>query len=64
MRPLGGLTIKYMYIDGVNFAMRIDKSIEEVPVLVVIGVTDTNHKIFLALQQGDKESIGSEIVKR
>jgi len=53
-----------MYIDGVNFAMRIDKSIEEVPVLVVIGVTDTNHKIFLALQQGDKESIGSEIVKR
>lgn len=56
MRPLGGLTIKYMYIDGVNFAMRIDKSVEKVPVLVVIGVTDTNHKVFLTLQQGDKES--------
>ncbi len=55
-RPLYDLDIKYLYIDGVNFDMRIDHSIERVPVLVVIGITYSNQKVFLAIQQGDKES--------
>jgi putative transposase len=55
-RPLYDLDVKYMYIDGVNFEMRVDHSIERVPVLVVIGVTYSNQKVFLAIQQGDKES--------
>jgi putative transposase len=55
-RPLYDLDIKYLYIDGVNFDMRIDHSIERVPVLVVIGITYNNQKVFLAIQQGDKES--------
>lgn len=48
--------VKYLYVDGTNFKMRIDNVIEKVCVLVVIGVTASNHKIVLALQAGDKES--------
>ena len=48
--------IKYLYLDGTNFKMRINDSIEQVNVLVAIGVTDTGHKRVLALQAGDKES--------
>lgn len=55
-RPLHDLDIKYMYLDGVNFDMRVDHSIEKIPVLVAIGVTHNNQKVFLAIQQGDKES--------
>lgn len=51
--------IKYLYLDGTNFRMRIDGSIELVNVLVVIGVTDSGHKKVLALQAGDKESSGT-----
>ena len=47
---------KYLYLDGTNFKMRIDGSVELVTVLVVIGVTNTGHKKVLALQAGDKES--------
>lgn len=47
---------KYLYLDGTNFSMRIDRSIEKVNVLVVIGVTETGHKQVIALQAGDKES--------
>lgn len=36
--------------------MRIDGSVEKVPVLVVIGVTVNGHRTVLALQAGDKES--------
>ena len=55
-RDLSEEPIKYMFLDGVNFDMRIDKSIEKVPVLVAIGVTETGHKRVLGLQAGDKES--------
>ena len=48
--------IKYVFLDGVNFDMRIDGSIEKVPVLVAIGVTETGHKRVLGFQAGDKES--------
>lgn len=47
---------KYLYLDGTNFSMRIDGSVEKVNVLVVIGVTESNHKQVIALQAGDKES--------
>ena len=48
--------IKYMFLDGVCFDMRIGKSIETVPVLVAIGVKKTGQKLVLGLQAGDKES--------
>lgn len=55
-RDLSEETIKYLFLDGVNFDMRIDGSIEKVPVLVAIGVTETGHKRVLGFQAGDKES--------
>ena len=39
--------------------MRIDGSIERVPVLVAIGVAEKGCKLVLALQAGDKESASS-----
>lgn len=56
MRDLSGESIKYLFIDGVNFSMRVSGSIETVPVLVAVGVTDQGHKLVLSLQSGDKES--------
>jgi len=39
--------------------MRLGKSIEIVPILAAIGVTDTGQKLVLSLQSGDKESATS-----
>jgi len=55
-RDLSKERIKYLFLDGVNFDMRIDGSIEKVPVLVAIGVTETGQKLVLGFQAGDKES--------
>ena len=55
-RDLSAEPIKYMYVDGTLFSMRMDGSIEKVPVLVSIGVTETGHRTMLGLQSGDKES--------
>ena len=55
-RDLSGECIKYLFMDGVNFSMRIDGSVEKISVLVVIGVSDLGHKMVLAIQSGDKES--------
>ena len=55
-RDLSGEPIKYIFLDGVNFDMRIEGSIEKVPVLAAIGVTETGHKRVLGFQAGDKES--------
>lgn len=55
-RDLTQESIKYMFLDGVCFDMRIGKSIETVPVLVAIGVKKTGQKLVLGLQAGDKES--------
>ena len=55
-RDLSKETIRYIFIDGVNFSMRIEKSIEKVPVLVAIGVTAKGQKMVLGFQSGDKES--------
>jgi putative transposase len=59
MRDLSREPIKYLFVDGVNFDMRVDGSVEKVSVLVVIGVTENGHKMVLALQAGDKESATS-----
>jgi len=58
-RDLSAEPIKYMYIDGTLFSMRIDGTIEKVPVLVAIGVTEAGHRTVLGLQSGDKESASS-----
>lgn len=56
-RDLSSFPIKYVYIDGVNFSMRVDRAIEKVPMLIVVGVRkDSNQKMFLCIQKGDKES--------
>jgi putative transposase len=55
-RNLSGELFKYLFIDGVCFDMRVKGSIESVPVLVVIGVTEKGCKRVLGLQRGDKES--------
>jgi len=55
-RDLSGESIKYIFVDGTLFPMRIDGSIEKVPVLVAIGVTEQGHRTVLGLQAGDKES--------
>jgi putative transposase len=59
LRDLSTETIRYLFIDGVNFRMRVLKRVEIVPVLVAIGVTQTGHKLVVGLQAGNKESAGS-----
>jgi putative transposase len=56
MRDLSKEKIKYLFIDGVNFSMRMAGKVESIPVLVVIGVTPKGTKLVLAIQMGDKES--------
>ena len=58
-RDLSQEQIKYLFIDGVNFDMRIGDSIEKTPVLVAIGVTESGQRLVLGLQAGDKESASS-----
>lgn len=58
-RDLSNETVKYIYVDGVIFSMRVSRSIEKVPVLVAIGVTENGSKLVLGIQSGDKESAGS-----
>lgn len=59
LRRLEKYEIKYMFMDGVNFHIRVGDEVEIVPMLVVIGVTKDNRRLFLALQQGDKEKAGT-----
>lgn len=55
-RDLSGEKVKYLFVDGVCFRMRVDGTIENVSVLVAIGVTKEGRRLVLALQSGDKES--------
>jgi putative transposase len=59
MRDLSREPVKYLYIDGVNFAMRSGRKIERIPVLVAIGVREDGTRLVLGLQSGDKESATS-----
>ena len=56
LRDLSAERIKYMFVDGVHFKMRVSNSIESVPVLVAVGVAESGHKLVLGMQSGDKES--------
>jgi len=56
LRDLSGERIQYLFIDGVNFKMRVTDSIENVPVLVVIGVREDGRRLVLGFQAGAKES--------
>ena len=55
-RDLSAEKIKYLFVDGVCFKMRVAKSVENVPVLVAIGVNESAQRMVLGLQAGDKES--------
>ena len=55
-RDLSKASIKYLFVDGVCFDMRVNGSVEKVSVLVAIGVTADGHKLVLGFQAGDKES--------
>lgn len=55
-RDLSKERIKYLFIDGVTFKMRVTDSVERVPVLVVIGVREDGQRLVLGFQSGDKES--------
>jgi len=59
LRDLTNERIKYLYLDGVNFRMRLSEGITLVPVLVIIGVAENGQKLVLGLQSGDKESASS-----
>jgi putative transposase len=63
LRDLSQGQIKYIFVDGVNFHMRIDRNRELVPVLAAIGVTDSGHRLVLSLQSGDKESSSKRIFR-
>lgn len=56
VRDSSSESIKYIFVDGVFFPMRIDGTIERVAVLVAIAVTESGHRMVLGLQAGDKES--------
>ncbi len=55
-RDLSQEQVKYIFLDGVNFRMRIHRDIELTPVLAATGVTEAGHRLVLSLQAGDKES--------
>ena len=59
LRDLSAEAIKYMFVDGTLFSMRIARAVDKEPVLVAIGVTETGHRTVLGLQAGDKESATS-----
>jgi len=55
-RDLSAEAVKYIFVDGTNFSMRVGRSVETVPLLVAVGVSESGHKLVLGLQSGDKES--------
>jgi putative transposase len=55
-RNLSQENLRYLFVDGVNFDMRMAGSVEKVPVLVAVAVTAEGHKLVVGLQAGDKES--------
>jgi putative transposase len=55
-RDLSGEPIQYIFVDGVHFDVRMGDSVENIPVLVAIGVTESGARMVLGMQIGDKES--------
>ena len=58
-RDLSKETVKYLFVDTGTFRMRMHGTIELVPVLVTIGVTERGHKLVPGMQSGDKESVSN-----
>jgi len=58
-RDLSRESVKYLFVDGVHFSMRMAGKVENIPVLVAVGVTEQGAKLVLGLQMGDKESASS-----
>jgi len=56
LRDLSEERIQYLFIDGITFKMRVTDSVENVPVLVVIGVREDGRRLVLGFQAGAKES--------
>jgi len=55
-RDLSAENIKYLFVDGVCFKMRVAGKVDNVPVLVAIGVNESGQRMVMGLQSGDKES--------
>jgi putative transposase len=55
-RDLSKEPIKYLFVDGTLFSMRVEGSVEKVAVLLVIGNTVDGRRTVLGLQAGDKKS--------
>ncbi len=55
-RDLSKESIQYLFLDGVNFSMRMAGKVETIPVLVIIAVTEQGIRMVIGLQMGDKES--------
>ncbi len=64
-RDLSQERIKYIFVDGVNFDMRVGDSVEKVPVLAAIGVTETGPDWYWVCNQGIKNQhrIGESFLK-
>lgn len=54
-KDLSKESIKYLFIDGTCFSMRVSRSMKTMLVLVVIGVAEKGEKQVLVLQDGRKE---------
>ena len=55
-RDLSCELVKYLFVDGVHFPMRMGNSVEKVPVLVAVGVKEDGDRLVVGMQSGDKES--------
>jgi transposase-like protein len=70
-RALADIDVEYMIMDGVFFKIRVKEhvpakdgaeeevvkdEVKRIPMLVVIAVTKTKQRLFLSIQQGDKDS--------
>lgn len=53
-RDLSNEDIKYLFVDGVNFDMRVGGRVEKVPVLAVLSVDREGIRKVIGLQSGDK----------
>jgi len=55
-RDLSGLKYRFLFLDGSNFNVRRDQTVEKIPFLAVIGVLAKDDRMeVLALTVGDKE---------
>lgn len=56
-RPLGDIECWALYVDGTNFKIQRRGSTEREPSLVVLGVTQTNHRTVLSVDPGTRDNV-------